>query len=84
MSISSAVAPTARISCQAWLRVRLLVAKPGIVKASTLRRGSFSSSIARAQTISACVESSPPETPITSFFVPAARMRVARPCTWMR
>src|SRR5207302_757224 len=29
MSISSAVAPTARISCHAWLRVRLEVAKPG-------------------------------------------------------
>ena len=49
-----------------------------------LRRGSFSSSITRAHTSSACVESSPPETPITSFFSPLARMRVASPFTWMR
>ena len=84
MSISSALAPTARISCQAWLRVRLEVAKPGMVKARMLRRGSLSSSITRAQTSSACVESRPPETPITSFFTPLARMRVARPFTWMR
>ena len=38
----------------------------------------------RAQTSSAWVESRPPETPMTSFFVPVARMRVARPATWMR
>ena len=49
-----------------------------------LVRGSFSSSIARAQTISACVESSPPETPITRRLVPVARMRVTSPWTWMR
>src|SRR5258708_11442436 len=53
MSISSASAPTARISCQAWLRVRLEVAKPGMVKARILRRGSLSSSIARAHTMRA-------------------------------
>src|SRR5882762_10526663 len=49
-----------------------------------LRLGSFSSSSARAQTRSAWVESSPPETPMTSFLVPVACMRVTRPCTWMR
>ena len=35
--------------------------------------------MARAATISACVESSPPETPITSFSMPVARSRVSRP-----
>ena len=84
MSISSALAPTARISCHAWFLVRVLVAKPGMVYARMLRRGSFSSSMARAHTMSACVESRPPETPMTSFFAPVERMRVASPCTWMR
>ena len=37
----------------------------------------------RADTISAWVESSPPETPITSFLSPVARSRCDRPCTWM-
>ena len=46
--------------------------------------GNSRTAMARAQTISACVESRPPETPITSFFEPVALMRVARPCTWMR
>ena len=31
MSISSAVAPIARMSCQAWLLVRVEVANPGMV-----------------------------------------------------
>ena len=64
--------------------VRLLVANPGMVKARMLRLGSLSSSMARAHTISACVESRPPETPMISFLLPVARMRVVRPSTWMR
>ncbi len=46
-------------------------------------RGSPSRSIARADTISAWVESSPPETPITSFLSPVAASRCASPWTWM-
>jgi len=37
----------------------------------------------RAATISAWVESSPPDTPITIFCVPVARRRCTRPATWM-
>src|SRR5260370_1144425 len=47
-------------------------------------RGSFRWSIARAHTRSAWVESRPPDTPITSFLPPVARMRVASPFTSMR
>ena len=46
-------------------------------------RGSPRRSIARAQTSSACVESSPPETPITTFLIPVNWSRLASPCTWM-
>ncbi|HEY8252042.1 MAG TPA: hypothetical protein VIG70_15695, partial [Burkholderiales bacterium] len=46
------------------------VAKPGMVYARMFSRGSLSSSIVRAQTISAWVESRPPETPMISFFEP--------------
>jgi hypothetical protein len=43
------------------------VAKPGIVNAWMSLRGRPSRSIAFAATISACVESRPPLTPITIF-----------------
>jgi hypothetical protein len=48
-----------------------------------LARGSFITSIALAHTSSACVESSPPDTPITHFFAPIERSRFTSPCTWM-
>ena len=83
MSISRAVTPSACISFQALPLVCSEVAKPGIVYASTFSRGRPSRSIARATTISACVESSPPEMPITTFLIPVARSRVSSPWTWM-
>ena len=46
-------------------------------------RGRPSLSTARTQTISAWLESSPPETPITTFSMPVARRRWTRPATWM-
>ncbi len=60
-----------------------LVAKPGSVKARMSDRGRPSRSMARAATISACVESRPPETPMTTFGWPIARSRCSRPETWM-
>ncbi len=83
MSISRAVVPSASISFQALPLVWSEVAKPGIVYARMFSRGSPSRSIARASTISACVESRPPETPITAFSMPVARIRVSIPRTWM-
>ena len=53
MSISSAVQPRARMSCQAWFFVRVDVAKPGMVKARMFLRGSLSWSTARAHISSA-------------------------------
>ena len=83
MSSSCALTPSASISAPAFRSVSPLVAKPGIVYASTFDRGSPSRSKARTATISACVESSPPDTPITIFSIPVARSRVSRPRTWM-
>ena len=59
------------------------VAKPGIVKAWMSLRARPSRSIALAATISACVESSPPLTPITTLGWPIACSRCSRPDTWM-
>jgi hypothetical protein len=61
------------------------VAKPGIVKPRMSVRGSPSRSHALAATISAWVESSPPETPMTivGFGWPMARSRCSSPLTWM-
>ena len=78
-----ALTPSARISRCALPSVWSLVAKPGIVYASTFSRGSPRRSTARAATISACVESRPPETPITIFSMPVACSRVSSPRTWM-
>ena len=83
MSIWRESQPIALISRSAWSSVRVLVAKPGIVTPRMLVRGRPSGSIARAHTSSAWVESSPPETPITSFLMPLADNRCVRPCTWM-
>ena len=66
MSISSALTPKARISAQAWAFVPSPVAKPGMVKARMRSRPQPSRSVAFAATISAWVESSPPDTPMTS------------------
>ncbi len=83
MSISFATQPTTSISLRAWSSVRSLVAKPGMVMPMMLVRGSFSRSMALAHTSSACVESSPPETPITTLEMPLADSRWTSACTWM-
>ncbi len=63
--------------------VRVPVAKPGRVNPRMSLRGRPSRSMALAATISACVESSPPDTPMTSLGWPIARIRCSRPETWM-
>ena len=83
MSICRASQPTAFIKRKAWSSVRVPVAKPGMVTPMMWLRGRPRASIARAHTSSACVESSPPEAPITSFLMPLAASRCVRPCTWM-
>ena len=83
MSNSAAVMPSASISRHAFPLVVVLVPKPGMVKPRMLVLGSSSRSMARAATISAWVESRPPETPITTLSVEMARSRWARPSTWM-
>ncbi len=72
------------MSCTALLFVVVDVAKPGIVTPRMLARGRPRLSIAWHATRSACVESRPPETPMTSRSMPVADNRVASPCTWMR
>ena len=59
------------------------VAKPGSVNAWMSLRSRPSRSIAFAATISACVESRPPLTPITTFGWPIACSRCSSPETWM-
>ena len=83
MSSSSHVTPSARISVIALSLVCSLVAKPGSVKARMSLRGRPARSITCAATISACVESRPPETPMTTFGSPIADSRCSRPATWM-
>ena len=83
MSISSKVTPSASASRVALALVPSLVAKPGIVNAWMSLRGRPSRSIALAATISACVESRPPETPMTTLGSPIARSRCSSPETWM-
>jgi hypothetical protein len=83
MSISSAETPSAVISFQALDFVPSLVANPGMVKPRMSERGLPSASNAFAATISAWVESRPPDTPITMCFEPVACTRFIRPCTWM-
>ena len=56
-----------------------LVAKPGIVNAWMSLRGRPSRSIALAATISAWVESRPPETPMTTFGSPIAPQPLLEP-----
>ena len=83
MSISSAVMPSASMSRCALVLVPSLVAKPGSVKPRMSLRGRPARSIAWAATSSAWVESSPPETPMTTFGSPIARSRCCKPETWM-
>ena len=83
MSSSSKVTPSASESRVAYALVVEPVANPGIVKASTSLRGRPRRSIALHATISACVESRPPLTPMTAFGVPIAASRCSRPETWM-
>ena len=80
---SSNVTPSASTSAMALPLVRSPVAKPGSVKARMSLRGRPSRSIARAATISAWVESRPPETPMTTFGCSIARSRCSSPETWM-
>ena len=81
MSISAPVTPSAFISAQALDLVPSDVANPGMVKARMPVRGSSSRSKARQATSRAWVESSPPETPITSAFDPVAVIRRISPWT---
>ena len=83
MSISSAVIPSDAMSAWALPFVSLPVAKPGRVKPRMSLRGRPARSIALAATISAWVESSPPETPMTTFGPPIADSRCSSPATWM-
>ena len=83
MSSSSKVTPSALQSRVALDFVWSPVAKPGIVKARMSLRGRPSRSIALAATISAWVESRPPETPMTTLGWPIARSRCSSPETWM-
>ena len=79
MSVSAAVTPSAFISAQALDFVRSVVAKAGRVQARMLARGRPSASKAWAATNSAWVESSPPETPMTTRLIPVASSRWRRP-----
>ena len=83
MSIVSIVAPICSARAIAFDRVWSLVANPGIVYARMSLRGRPIRSMARATTSSACVESSPPLTPITGRGDPIARSRCSSPDTWM-
>ena len=83
MSISSASTPRARISRQALPLVSSPVAKPGMVKPRIVERGSPIRSQAFAATISAWVESRPPETPITMCEPEVASNRRTSALTWM-
>ena len=83
MSISSAVTPSDFMSLCALPFVPSLVAKPGSVNARMSLRGRSQRSIAFAATISAWVESRPPETPMTTFGPPIACSRCCSPATWM-
>ena len=84
MSISRKLAPQARTSASALLRVRPVVPTQGIVMPRMPSSGSFCSRIASMATRKASVLSSPPDMPTTSFFMPVLRMRWARPVAWMR
>ena len=83
MSISSAVTPSASISRWALPLVSSPVAKPGSVKPRMSLRGRPARSIACAATMSAWVESRPPETPMTSLSIPVLASRFMSPWTWM-
>ena len=79
MSRVSKVQPSEVASSVALFLVWSVVAKPGMVNARMSERGRPSSSMVRAATSSACVESRPPETPITTLGLPIARSRCLSP-----
>ncbi len=83
MSISVNVAPRASASRYALPLVCSPVANPGSVNARMSLRGRPRRSRARAATMSAWVESSPPDTPMTIFGWPIARSRCSSPETWI-
>ena len=57
--------------------------EPGHGVAEDVPARQASRSKARTATSAACVESRPPETPITTFSRPVAVRRFIRPSTWM-
>ena len=73
------VAPKQSMSSRALSYVRFVVPKPGMVIAMMFSLGRLHISNACAVTISASVESSPPEMPTTAVFMPVLRRRVASP-----
>ena len=83
MSSSSTWQPSARASASALDFVPALVAKPGMVMAWMCSRPRPRRSTARAATMRAWVESSPPLTPMTIRGSPMARSRWTRAATWM-
>ena len=70
ISISLDVIPRSSISLWAFVRVRLLVPKPGIVTPMIPSRGKPIKSKVATVLKRASVESRPPEIPITTFFAP--------------
>ena len=81
ISTSRAVTPSCRIKAQALPRVRLLVPKPGIVKAPMRWRGTAKASIVLQVTSRDSVESSPPEMPMDTGGLPMCSSRLASPAT---
>ena len=84
MEISRRVMPSDAIRARALSCVRSEVPKPGMVTPMMPSRGSFKRSKAAMATMSASVESSPPEMPITARRRPMWRSRSASACDWMR
>ena len=83
MSISVAVTPSASMSWSAFRRVRVLVANPGSVYASTFVRGSARSSMHRTATSSACVGVEAARHAEHDLLDPGGAQRVARPLRWI-
>ena len=84
MLISAKLTPSASHKISALERVRLVVPKQGIVKA-TISFGSRCSTLqARTATSKARQLSSPPEMPSTAHLAWVCSMRLARPSAWMR
>ena len=83
MLTSRSVAPSASAMTVALPCVRSVVPKPGMVTAMMPERSIPRMSKARAQTSSASVESSPPDTPMTAVCECVCASLFARPCAWI-